>query len=165
MTEPQTPPPAPAPIPTTAVEAQGQMDARTGDRGWVDRFLKGDSAAVKEFHTLSGVLHNGASADDVVAAVVGGKANPADGVQRQMANMVDHFRDLGISDDVAKQFVSGQKVTPAEYQAVANLKKELMGSLEFTKAYLSGDVKAQQRMTIINAVLTNGVKLESNHGL
>jgi len=49
----------------------------------------------------------------------------------------------------------------AEYQAVANLKNELIGSAEFVRAYLSGGVKEKQRMTMIDAVLVNGVKVEA----
>src|SRR5260221_492362 len=78
--------------------------------------------------------------------------------QRQMAVAVEHFRELGIDDGVTKQFLTGQKVSPQEYQAVANLKRELMGDADFVKKYLGGDVKSQQHMTTINAVLVNGVK-------
>ncbi len=33
-----------------------------------------------------------------------------------------------------------------------------MGSLDFVKRYLSGDIKAAQQMTLANSVLVNGVK-------
>ncbi|MEH2546658.1 hypothetical protein V1283_003303 [Bradyrhizobium sp. AZCC 2262] len=152
----QTPPPAP-----TATDAQNQMNALTADKGWVDRFLTADPAALKEFRALTGAIVDGGSAADVVASIMEGKAPDfGNSEQRQMASYVDHVRELGISDGVTKQFLSGQKVSPAEYQAVANLKRELMGSAEFTKAYLGGDVKAKQRMTTINQVLLNGVKVE-----
>lgn len=81
-------------------------------------------------------------------------------VQKQMAATVDHFRGLAIDDGVTKQFLSGERVSPHEYQLVCNLKRELMGDAEFVRAYLAGDVKANKRMTIINSVITNGVKVE-----
>ena len=81
-------------------------------------------------------------------------------VQRQMASTVELFRETGIADGIAKQFLSGEKVTPAEYTAVVNLKRELMSNADFVKDYLGGDVKAKQRMLTINAVITNGVKIE-----
>jgi hypothetical protein len=158
MTEQQqTPPPAP-----TATDAQNQMNALTADKGWVDRFLAADPAAVKEFRTLSGAIADGGTADDVVAAIMDGKTpENSNSEQRRMAGYVDYAREMGMADGVTKQFISGQKVSPAEYQAVANLKRELMGSADFQKAFLGGDVKAKQRMTTINQVLQNGVKVEA----
>lgn len=159
----ETPPPAPPPVPPPiATDAQSQMDVLTSDKGWVDRFLSADPAAVKEFKTFTGAIVEGGSADDVVASIMNGKTPELGNTrQRQMASYVDHARSIGMDDGVTKQFLTGQKVTAAEFEAVANLKRELMGSAEFTKAYLGGDVKAKQRMTIINQVLQNGVNVEA----
>lgn len=152
----------PAPPAVSATDAQNHLNALTADKSWQDRFLNGDVAAVKEFKTLTGAIVDGGTADDVVTSIMGGKAPEiGNSEQRQMASTVELFRSLAIDDGVAKQFLSGQKVSPQEYQAVANLKRELMGSAEFSKAYLAGDVAAQKRMTTINAVLVNGVKAES----
>ena len=159
----EAPPPAPTPAPPpTATDAQAQMDVLTGDKGWVDRFLSSDPAAVKEFKTLTGAIVEGGNADDVVASIMNGKAPEfANGQQQRMASYVDHARSLGMDDGVTKQFLSGQKVTAAEFQAVANLKRELMGSKDFVDAYLGGDVKARRQMMTINQVLLNGVKVEA----
>src|SRR4051812_3380192 len=134
MNDVVTPPSTPPAV--TATDAQNQMNVLTADQSWRDRFLNGDVAALKEFKTLTGAIVDGGSADDVVASIMGGKAPElGNSEQRQMAGYVDYAREMGIADGVTKQFLSEQKVTPAEYQAVANLKRELMGSDEFTKAY------------------------------
>jgi hypothetical protein len=154
--------PTPTP-PANASEAQARINTLTGDKAWTDRFLSGDHAAMNEFQTLTGAVVDGGSADDVVAGVLGGKL-PEFGVtteQRMMTATVDQFRSLGIRDDVTKQFLSDRQVTPNEYELVANLKRELMSDPEYVKQYLDGNVKAKQRMTIINMVLVNGVKVES----
>lgn len=158
MTDQPTPPPAP--VAMNATDAQNQMNVLTADKAWVDRLLNGDVAAANQFKALTGALVDGGSADDVVASIMDGKAPEfGNGEQRQMARAVEHFRELGIGDGVTKQFLSGQKVSPQEFRAVADLKRELMSNAEFVKAYLGGDVKAKQRMTMINSVLVNGVKV------
>jgi hypothetical protein len=152
----------PAPPAASATDAQIKMDSLTADKAWTDRFLGGDATALNEFRALSGMIVDGGSADDVVASVMAGKAPEFGNTdQRQMAATVEQFRSLGIADAVTKQFLSGEQVTPQEYQLVSNLKRELMGDAEFVELYLGGNVKAAQRMTMINAILVNGVKVES----
>src|SRR3954454_722825 len=125
-------PPPPAPPAVTATDAQNHLNALTADNSWRDKFLNGDVAAVKEFKTLTGAIVDGGTADDVVTSVMGGKAPElGNSEQRHMARYVDYAREMGIADGVTKQFLSGEKVTPQEYEAVANLKRELMGSAEF----------------------------------
>lgn len=160
-TQQQQFPPAP-PAAANASEAQLKIDVLTADRAWTDRFLGGDPAAVNEFKALSGVAVDGGTAEDVVASVMNGKAPEfGNGKQRQMAVTVEHFRDLGIADGVTKEFLSGHQYSPQEYQAVASLKRQLMSDPVFVKDYLGGSVEANRRMTTINAVLTNGVKVET----
>src|SRR5690349_19677114 len=107
----ETPPPAPPPTPT-ATDAQTQMNRLTGDKAWLDRFLASDPAAVKEFKTLTGAIVDGGRAEDMVASIIGGKAPElGNSEQRQMAGYVDYARSMGISDGVAKQFLSGEKVS------------------------------------------------------
>lgn len=157
-----TPPPAPPAVLVAATGAQAQMDALTADESWRNRFLSGEVAALNEFKALTGAIVDGGTADDVVTSIMGGKVPElGNSGQRQMAGYVDYAREMGIADGVTKEFLSGQKVSAAEYQAVANLKRELLSSADFQKAYLGGDVKAKQRMTIINQVLQNGVKVEA----
>jgi hypothetical protein len=147
--------------PMPATEAQAKMNTLTADKGWVDRLMAGDAAALNEFHTLSGAATGGGSAEDVVASVMAGKGPQfGNSLERQMTVTVDHFREIGIADDVTKQFLSGYKVTPQEYQAVAALKRQLMSDPEYVESLLGGNVEAKRKMTTINAVLVNGVKLE-----
>ena len=68
------------------------------------------------------------------------------------------FRELGIRDEVTSQFLRGEQVTPEEYEAVSNFKKEKMGDAEWVKRYLDGGVKERQQLLIANTVLVNGVK-------
>jgi hypothetical protein len=149
--------------PANASEAQTQLNTLTADRSWADRYMNGDAAARAQFEQLTGMAVDHGSADDVVDAVMAGKPAPlGNSEQRQMADVVDQFRSVGIADGVTKEFLSGHQYTPTEYQAVANLKRELMGDREFVAKYLAGDVKANQRMTTINAVLVNGARMEES---
>jgi hypothetical protein len=152
--------PAAAP-PANATEAQARINTLTSDKAWTDRLLNGDRAALNEYQTLVGAVVDAGSADDVVASVMAGSAPKfGNSEQRQMAGTVDQFRELGISDDVTKQFLSGQQVTPQEYQAVVALKRHLMSDPEYVESLLGGNVEAKRKMTTINVVLVNGVKLE-----
>ena len=151
-----------APPAANATDAQMKIDVLTQDRAWTDRFLSGEHAAVNEFQALAGMVVDGGSAEDVVASVMDGKAPEfGNSAQRQMAVTVEHFRELGIADGVTKEFLSGHQYTPQEFQAVAGLKRQLMSDATFVKDYLGGSVEANRKMTTINAILTNGVKVES----
>lgn len=150
-------------VPATATDAQTQLNTLTGDAAWTARFVNGDPAAKRDFEALTTVATGGSSsAEDVVTSVMSGKGpQPGNSAERQMVGVVEAFRDLGIRDEVTQEFLSGKQVTPEAYQLVAGWKKESMGSADFVKRFLAGDVKAKQQMTIANTVLVNGIKSEA----
>ena len=153
--------------PANATEARGQLDARLADSEWGARVLHGHPEATRELRKLSAKAAE-TGGDDVVAAVISGKAGQpgqggmfADSQTVQMAGVAEMFRDLGIADDVTAQFLRGDKVSAAEYQAVKNWKMTAMGDKApggFVERYLGGDVTAKQKMLLADSVLVNGYK-------
>jgi hypothetical protein len=154
MTEQLETPPAP---PKNATEARTVLDARKADKDWGERVFSGDVAANKELYELTAMVAAGGD-DTVAVAMSGNPANMPTTDLHQMAHTAGWFRELGIRDEVTSEFLRGGQVTPKEFELVTNWKKEHMGDAEFVKKYLSGDVKAQQLMTIANSVLVNGAK-------
>jgi hypothetical protein len=150
-------------VPATATEARALLDARISDKAFGERFLNGDAAARAEISALHEKI--AAGGDDVVESVIKGIAPEAspDGIlpnaeHRQMVSTVEMFRELGIRDEVTRQFLKGEGVTAAEYELVSNWKKMAMGSKDFRDRYLSGDSDARQRMMLADSVLVNGIK-------
>jgi hypothetical protein len=154
MTEQLGTPPAP---PKTASEAQAVLDARIADKSYGARLFNGEAAAKKEFHDLTAKIAAGGD-DTVAVAMAGNPIGMPTSEMHAMAHAAAMFRDLGIRDAVTEQFLRGEQVTAAEYEAVQNWKTTAMGDLDFVKRYLSGDIKAAQQMTYADIVLVNGVK-------
>jgi hypothetical protein len=145
-------PPAP---PTNATEARAALDARKADPAWSDRYLAGSPAEKKEFDSLTAMI--AAGGDDTVSVAMSG--NPVYMPTTDMAMMAHTaamFRELGIRDEVTREFLQGKGVSAQEYELVVNWKKEHMGDVEWQKKYLSGDVKAGQQMMLANSVIVNG---------
>jgi hypothetical protein len=154
MTEIQ--PDAAAP-PKTATEARTVLDTRMADKDWGGRVFNGDVAANKELRDLTAMVAAG-GADTVTVAMNGNPVNMPTTDLAQMAHTTAMFRELGIRDEVTREFLQGKQVTAQEYELVANWKKIQMGDAEFVKRFLDGGVKERQLMTIANSVLVNGIK-------
>ena len=149
-------------VPATATEARAVLDARISDKAFGDRIFAGDIAAKNELAALHAKIHAGG--DDVVAAAMNGKLSDVpSSEQRQLIGTTELFRELGIRDEVTSQFLTGQKVSAAEYEMVVNWKKTAMGDNSpggFVERFLAGNAEAKQKMLIANSVLTNGIREE-----
>jgi len=149
-----------ATTPATATEARAALDTRLADKDWGARILAGDVAANQEFHALTAAAALDGP-DTVAAAMAGNPAYMPTGDMQAMAHTAGLFREIGIRDEVTREFLEGKQVSPQEYELVSNWKKEAMGDKAaggFVERFLAGDVKARQQMTLANSVLVNGVK-------
>jgi hypothetical protein len=146
--------------PTNATEAREVLNTRMADKDWGGRVFNGDVAANKELRDLTAMVAAG-GADTVAVAMNGNPANIPTTDQAQMAHTAGLFRELGIRDEVTREFLEGKKVTPLEYELVANWKKIQMGDADFVKRFLDGGVKERQLMMIADTVIVNGIKDQS----
>lgn len=147
----------------TASDARFQLDARVADREWGARVLNGDVSALRELRELTEISARGGG--DVAANVMSGKFGKPGSVENsehaQIAAAVDHFRKFGVKDDVIAEFLTGEPVSRADYDAVANWKKVAMGSRDFADKFLAGDIEAGQKMILADSVLARGFKEEA----
>jgi hypothetical protein len=163
MTEPQTPPPAPTPA--TATDAQTQMNVLAADPAWRDRFLAGDAAAKSEFANLTAKIVGSDSTDAALidaamaGAVAGSDLPTADG--RQMAGIAGWMRGLGISEPVIREHLEGKGVSSVEMKLIEGWKQRHLADEGFVDRFLRGDVEAKRLMSIANAVIARGVKVEA----
>lgn len=148
-------------IPSTATAARTQLDAKLADRDWGARVLNGDPTANKELRELSAKSADGGN--DVVEAVIKGTIPELKlrGDERMMVAGLGMFRDLGLDDGVAKQFLSQHQVSREEFVRVENWKKQAMGSKDFVDKLLAGDSEAKAKMLTANSVIVNGWKDEA----
>jgi hypothetical protein len=147
----------PAAPPTNATEASAALEARKADPAWSDRYLTGNLTAKKEFDDLTALI--AAGGDDTVAVAM--NSNPVNMPTTDlhlMAHTAAMFRELGIRDEVTREFLQGKGVTAQEMELVVNWRKEHMGDIEWQKKLLSGDVKAKQQLMLANSIIVNGIK-------
>src|SRR5882757_9983693 len=136
--------------PANATEAQARLDTLKADPAWADRWLAGDTGAQKEYQELRAKINSGAGGEDVIAAVMAGALPDLPTTeQRQAVATVEMFRNLGVRDEITRQFLSGKQVSPAEYELVKNWKITQLGDKSpggFVERYLAGDTEAKQKM-------------------
>ena len=128
------------------------------DKEWGAKVFAGDPTANKELHNLTAMVATGAGADTIAVAMTGSPVYMPTTDMAMMAHTTAMFRELGIRDEVIREFFQGDGISPEWYEATVNWKKEHMGDLEWQKKFLSGDVKAAQQMMLANSIIVNGVK-------
>ena len=143
--------------PATAAEARARLAALTKDRQWGDRFLAGDSRALKEYRALM---------DKAAEAETTDAANPPDDFifettygnelsPRAVASWVGGMREIGFPDGAIQEVLEGKQFTPEQVEQARHLKSRYMRDPLFTAAYLSGDLQAQREMLTLNAIITS----------
>jgi hypothetical protein len=69
------------------------------------------------------------------------------------------LREDGIPEhDIARQVLSGEPVSKAEFDAAKQAKQRLLGDQDFVRRYLSGDGEAKRQMALLNVVITRDIK-------
>jgi hypothetical protein len=150
-------PPAP---PANAQEARTRLNAFVADNGKGALLLAGDVETNREFSKLT-AMAAGEDASTVAAAMSGSIGDMPDSSVKLMANTADMLREVGIREEIIEQTLRGHMVSPAEYKLVEAWKARQMKDPVFVKAYLSGDPEAGQKVTLMNIILSGGVKDQS----
>lgn len=157
------PPPSAVPAPDPAVEAERRQaeqfmrstDEQLGktltrddaiklratlmaDEGWSKRFLGGSPDRMKQIQKLDSVINE----------------NP--NVQGESAREIEHMREKYDLPPEAVDHVRENKVVSAsEKYAAQQKRRELMGDKEFVRAYMSGSLKEQRTMTMLNIIIAS----------
>jgi hypothetical protein len=149
-----TTPAAPAP-PSTPAEAATKLATLRGDKAWGDKLLSSDKDTVAEFHTLSKLASQASDIDRVMS----GEANLPDlNIEgnlslAKIAGEIPALRAAGISDPTIRELLEGRESTPAELDAVKQLRAARHSDEAWLKKYLAGDHEAVRESRLISIVL------------
>jgi hypothetical protein len=148
-----TPPAAPS----TPAEAATRLDQLKADPAWTNALMSGGPAQTRQFHELHELVAKGDNVDMAMAGVM------PDGIiqdsgQVEMAGAASMMRELGIRDEVIKEFLVGHTTTKAWYDETARYKADKMSNPEWVKKLMSGDIEARRELFLANSILTGGIK-------
>jgi hypothetical protein len=154
----------PPPInPTTPQDARRRLDELTSNKEWGARWLAGHSAEGAEYKRLSELANQ---ADEVKDAIEGTlpeqpfaieTLGPGQLNRRDLASVIDTFRDSGLSDDSIAQALNGSKVSRAEYMAAKALKSARHGDEAWRQRWLNGGWAEGREQWLLNIVLTSEI--------
>jgi hypothetical protein len=128
-------------VPTDATAAAARKSALLADPAYRSKFLENDPAARAEMSALHRVIIG----PDPAAA-------PID------QHVLDHAREIGVSEEVVNQIKEGQPVTQFERDAVMRWKTSHMKDPEFLRKYFDGDYEARKQMFLANVTLSLPIK-------
>lgn len=128
-------------VPTDQAGASVRKAELLANPDWRGKFLNNDETARAEMSALNRVLVG----PDPAAA-------PID------ARVLEHAREMGVSEDVVKQIEAGQPVSQFEYDAVLRWKTAHMKDPEFLRKFFDGDYEARKQMFLANVTLSLPIK-------
>ena len=164
-----TAPAAPAPVdpaplaPATPAEARARIDSLTSNKEWSARWLAGGIPEHRQYQQLAELADG---LDEVSEAIAGTTPEPNliqtlgpnELSTRNLASVVDTFRDAGLSDDVVNMALRGgevSEVSRTEYMGAKALKSARLGDEAWVARWLKGGWSEQREMLHINTILTS----------
>ena len=78
--------------------------------------------------------------------------------QVEMAGATAMMREIGVKDEITKEFLVGHTTTKGWYDEVARLKADRLSNPDWVKRLQSGDVETRRQFREMNIVLTGGIK-------
>ena len=154
---PAAPPAAPPVPPSTPAEATTRLDQLKADPKWTTALLSGGPTQTKEFHDLHKLVAQGDNIDAAMSGVLP-DGIIQDGATVEMASMAGHLRELGVRDEVVREYLTGHSTTQKWFDEVKKIKADRMSDTVWVKRLMSGDVEARRQLTLANIVLTGGIK-------
>jgi hypothetical protein len=158
--------PPPPLKPADVQDARARLDRLSADKSFADRLFADDVAARKEFDELIAASAAGNDVGDGIANI----QEPAPLFEtttngqlsrRDLASIVDTFRDAGLSDGVIEEALNGdRRVTRAEYAAAKALQASRHGDEGWRSRFLKGNWVEVREQLLLNIVLTNAIKEE-----
>jgi len=151
---------APAPEPKTPLEARQRLNEIARDPDWSKRLVSGDQEAIKTSARLSELAVKEGYTEKVTAALAG-TLQPLGmevltGQQLSSHDLIagiQQLREMTIEDKQINRFLRRESISREDRQFVENYRKELLGSAEFRRRLLDGDIEAQRLMLTANGHL------------
>src|SRR5262249_1369323 len=154
--------PPPSANPTTPAEATARLDALRGDRDFYDKLMSGNADTRREFDRLNEL----ASRDNRLDAAM--SENPEFPMMettdaehplttRELASVVESFREAGLANDVIKDVLEGKPVSAEERQAVQRFKNMRFGDSDWVRKLQACDHEAKREHLLMSSVLWRDV--------
>jgi len=131
------------------------LDRRIADPAFGAKLKAGDTEARAEFQRLTVAA---AEANPIEAAMTGALPEMPDSDLLLMANTTGMLRDIGISDDVIRETLTGHEVTQAEHDATNRWLKQHEADKEWCKKLRAGDIEAKQKFMLASIILSSSIK-------
>jgi uncharacterized membrane protein len=141
-----------------AIEARAQLAGRLADNVWGEKLTKGDPTTQREFDDLTTMASR--TDDSAIALAMSGSIigqGPNSDV-RVMAGLAGMLREIGIPEPAIAQALKGDGVSEQEYRLAEAWKTRHMKDLGFVEKYLNGDTEAREKMTMVNIIISGGIK-------
>jgi hypothetical protein len=156
----------PPPInPTTPQDARRRLDELTSNKEWGARWLAGHSAEGAEYKRLSELADQADEVKDAINNTTPESQSfsietttPGQLNRRDLASVIDTFRDSGLSDDSIAQALNGSKVSRAEYMAAKALKSARHGDAAWRQRWLNGGWAEGREQWLLNIVLSSEIE-------
>jgi hypothetical protein len=131
---------APA-VPTDQAGASSRKSDLLANPEWRSKFLENDPAARAEMSAINRVLVGPGPAEAPVEALV-----------------LDHAREIGVSEAVVEQIQKGEPISQFEHDTVSRWKAAHLKDPAFLRKYFDGDYDARQKMFLANVTLSLPIK-------
>jgi hypothetical protein len=73
-------------------------------------------------------------------------------------DVLEHAREMGVSEEVVKQIEAGQPVSQFEHEAVLRWRTAHMRDPQFLRKFFDGDYEARKQMFLANVTLSLPVR-------
>jgi hypothetical protein len=107
---------------------------------------------VKQFHELSAAKHQVDRIDAAIAGTlqpdpfeISGQGKLA---TRDLLAGIQELRDLNVEDKQIERLLKDEPISAADRAWVESYERELLGSQDFVKRFLSGDLAARRELTV-----------------
>ena len=138
-----------------------RLDALISDKQWGANWVAGHRAEAAEYARLSELADQADPVSDAINNNTTPEPNlietlgPNELSTRNLASVVDTFRDAGLTDEVINQAMRGGEVSRAEYMAAKALKSARFGDEAWVARWLKGGWSEQREMLHINTIVSS----------
>src|SRR5439155_16679015 len=157
---PVEPPPAPV-IPTDAAGAVARLNELRESPEWREKWLAGNPREGREYKDLQAIIEKGenAAVDKAMAGIMDDAPFQQSG-HLEMVAATQMFRELGIRDEVIREFLTDRPVTRKEHDLVAQWRAEKLRDSEWVKKYMAGEGLQRREMMIASGILSTSIRQE-----
>ncbi len=137
---------------TSADKARLELEGLKQDSTWVAKHLAGSEETKQQVLRL---------AEEMTRLPEGSLISGNPTLDQQRNHMADYFAEFGpgLSAGVIEEVRQGTPNPAGIYQEAMTLKRSLLADPAWVQKYMAGDHDARRKLTLINIIEANGVRL------